>query len=98
MIKHICMFKLLEENKQANLRELLTRVQSLNSIEQVRHFEFRCNGEDLPESNYDVALIFDFDNKEDLEVYQNHPTHRAFGAFMGQIRESRACIDYYFDN
>lgn len=97
MIRHICMFKLLEENKQANLTELLQRVQSLNTIEQVKHFEVRCNGEDLPDSNYEVALIFDFENKEDLKIYQDHPTHRAFGAFMREIRESRACIDYYFD-
>ena len=78
------------------MRELLERVQSLNTIEQVRHFEVRCNGEDLPESNYEVALIFDFENKEDLDTYQNHPAHLAFGAFIKGIRESRACIDYYY--
>jgi hypothetical protein len=50
----------------------------------------------MPESNYDVSLIFDFDNAEDLQTYQDHPTHKAFGAFIGQIRESRACIDYEF--
>ncbi len=97
MIRHICMFKLLEENKQENLKELLQRVQSLNTIEQVKHFEVRCNGQDLPEDNYEVALIFDFKNKEDLKIYQEHPAHRTFGAFVKQIRQARACIDYYFD-
>lgn len=97
MIRHICMFKLQEENKEANLKELLNRVQSLNAIEQVKHYEVRCNGENLPTDNYEVALIFDFDNKEDLEIYQKHPAHLAFGAFIKGIRESRACIDYYFD-
>jgi hypothetical protein len=90
------MFKLLEENKEENLKELLTRVQVLKTIEQVKHFEVRCNGEDLPCDNYEVALIFDFENKEELKIYQEHPDHRAFGAFVKQIRQARACIDYYY--
>ena len=96
MIRHICMFKLKEENKQNNMDELMVRVQSLRSIEQLRGFDVVCNADGMPESNYDVALIFDFDNAEDLQTYQDHPTHKAFGAFIGQIRESRACIDYAF--
>ena len=96
MIRHICMFKLKEENKQANLEEMLVRVQSLRSIEQVREFEVVCNAPGMPESNYDVSLIFDFESAEALQTYQDHPTHKAFGAFIGQIRESRACIDYEF--
>ena len=96
MIRHICMFKLKEENKQANLQEMLTRVQSLREIKEVAAFEVVCNGPGMPESNYDVALIFDFANGQDLQTYQDHPTHKAFGAFIGGIRENRACIDYEF--
>jgi hypothetical protein len=91
------MFKLQEENKAANLKELLEKVQVLQTIEQVKHFEVRCNGEDLPQDNYEVALIFDFVDQNDLEAYRVHPLHRAFGDFVKKIRESRACIDYYFD-
>ena len=94
MIRHICMFKLKEENKPENLQELTVRVRSLRDIEQVRRFEVAFNGPDMPDSNYDVALIFDFETAGDLQAYQEHPTHKAFGAFIGQIRESRACIDY----
>lgn len=96
MIRHICMFKLKEENKKSNLEEILVRVQSLRDIAQVRGFDVVCNAPGMPESNYDVSLIFDFDNAEDLQTYQDHPTHKAFGAFIGQIRQSRACIDYEF--
>ena len=96
MIRHICMFKLKEENKQANLRETMLRTQSLKSIEQVRGFEVVCNAADMPQSNYDLALIFDFENAQDLQDYQDHPVHKAFGGFITEIRESRACIDYEF--
>ena len=94
MIRHICMFKLKEDNKAANLAEMLERVQTLKMIPQVKGFQVVCNDDDMPQSNYEVALIFDFDNAEDLQVYQEHPLHREFGAFVGQIRELRACIDY----
>ena len=97
MIRHICMFKLKEENKQANLQEALHRAQSLKAIEQVRGFEVVCNGPDMPESNYELALIFDFESAETLQAYQEHPVHQAFGKLIGQYREDRACIDYYFD-
>jgi hypothetical protein len=90
------MFKLKEDNKQANLEELLVRVQTLKTIEQVCGFDVVCNAQGMPDSNYDVALIFDFHSPEDLQTYQDHPTHKAFGAFIGQIRENRACIDYEF--
>ena len=33
---------------------------------------------------------------EGLNAYQIHPTHKAFGAFITPLRESRACIDYEF--
>ena len=96
MIRHICMFKLKEENKNANLQEALVRVQSLKEIEQIRRFEVVCNAEDMPESNYDLALIFDFENAAQLQTYQDHPLHKAFGSFITAIRENRACIDYEF--
>ena len=96
MIRHICMFKLKEENKPANLQEAMVRAQSLKSIEQVRGFQVVCNGADMPESNYELALIFDFENAQDLQNYQDHPVHKAFGSFITPIRESRACIDYEF--
>ena len=96
MIRHICMFKLKEENKQANLQEALVRAQCLKSIEQVCGFEVVCNAADMPESNYDLALIFDFKNAQELQAYQDHPVHKAFGGFITEIRESRACIDYEF--
>ena len=31
---------------------------------------------------------------EDLDAYQKEPKHLEFGAFISQVRESRACIDF----
>ena len=97
MIRHIVMFKLKEENKSASMKEFCERSKTLEAIGEVRRFEVVCNGHDMPQSNYDAALIIDFDNQEDLDRYQCNPIHQAFGAFVSGVRESRACIDYYFE-
>lgn len=96
MIRHICMFKLKEENKAENLAELLRRVETLRPIPQIKRFAVETNAEGLPEDNYEVALIFDFENAEELEIYRVSEPHVEFGKFMRTIRESRACIDYKF--
>lgn len=96
MIRHICMFKLKEENKEANLKETLARVEMLRGIEQIQRFEVVVNDSEAPESNYEISLIFDFKNMDDLMIYQKDERHIAFGDFIKQVRESRACIDYRF--
>lgn len=96
MIRHICMFKLKEENKEANLKEALVRVEKLRNIEQIKRFEVVVNDKEAPDSNYELSLIFDFDDMKELEIYQKDQRHVEFGDFIKQVRESRACIDYKF--
>lgn len=96
MIRHICMFKFKEENKEENLKEALVRVEALRGIEQIKRFEVVINDSDAPESNYEMSLIFDFNNMEELKTYQEDERHIAFGSYIKQVRESRACIDYRF--
>lgn len=96
MIRHICMFRLKDENKDENITEFLERAQTLREIPQLRHFEAVCNDKRTPDSNYDVSLIFDFDSVEDLNAYQTSPVHVKFGEFVASVKEARACIDYEF--
>ncbi len=94
MIRHICMFKLKEENKEENIAEFFERIQILKDIPEVKRFEVVRNCEGAPESNYDVSLIFDFDSLANLEEYQKNELHVSFGRFVATVREERACIDY----
>lgn len=94
MIRHICMFTLKEENKEANKKEFFKRAESLKAIETIKRFEVVGNSDEAPSSNYDVALIFDFENLADLNVYQKSPIHLEFAEFVFAVREGRACIDY----
>ncbi len=94
MIRHICMFKLKEENREENLAEALRRAESLRQIPHIRRFEVAFNAKEAPESNFELTLIFDFDSIDDLNAYQLDERHAAFGRYIGQIRTARACIDY----
>ena len=94
MIRHICMFTLKEENKENNIVEFLNRAETLKELQMIKRFEVVRNVEGTPASNYDVALIFDFDSVEALDEYQTAPTHLEFAKFVGSVRVDRACIDY----
>lgn len=96
MIRHICMFTLKEEDKEWKIADFLARAEELKAIPEIRRFDAARNVAGTPASNYDVALIFDFDTVDDLNAYQKSPVHVDFGEFVYTIRVDRACIDYEF--
>ena len=94
MIRHICMFTLKEDHKERNIIDFFERAEKLRELEMIKQFNVVRNAEKTPDSNYDVALIFDFDTVETLEEYQKSQLHVEFGEFVYSIRVDRACIDY----
>jgi len=96
MIRHICMFTIKEENKKESIAEFIRRAESLKALPQLKGYSVVTNAPGTPESNYDVALIFDFDNAQDLDIYQKSDLHVEFGKFVATIKKDRACIDHEF--
>lgn len=96
MIRHICMFKLKEENKEENLKHILQKAQELKEIKEIKAFDIVLNSQDAPIQNYDFSLIFDFESIEALNIYQENEIHVRFGNFITPLRDLRACIDYEF--
>lgn len=94
MIRHICMFTLRDEGKAQYVSEFMERAESLRAIGEIRRLEVVRNDLRTPATNYDVALIADFDTVDDLNAYQKSPVHLAFGEFVYTVRKERACIDY----
>lgn len=94
MIRHICMFKLKEENKEEVLAEVMERTKSLASIKTTTGGVTVTNSKDAPESNYDFCLIYDFEDIEGLNAYQVDPIHVACKDYFMEHIISRACIDY----
>ncbi len=101
MIKHIVMFKLAEEaegkTKAENLAYALDFLKGFEEIiPTLKGFEAVVNSQEAPESNYELALVCDFDDMQGLDEYQVHPRHKEFGAFITKVRMDRACIDYEY--
>ena len=94
MIRHICMFTLQDGGKEQHISDFMERAESLRAIGEIRRLDVVRNDPHTPATNYDVALIVDFDSVDDLDAYQKSPVHLAFGEFVYTIRKDRACIDY----
>ena len=88
------MFTLREANKERSISDFFERAEKLKELDIIKKFQIIKNAEKTPDSNYDVALIFDFDTVETLNEYQNSPQHLEFGEFVYSVRIDRACIDY----
>lgn len=99
MIRHIVMFSLLDEaegkSKSENLAEAVKRAEALRTkVPSLKAYSVVTNSPEADSTNYDIALVCDFDNMEGLNEYQNHPDHKEFGKFIVSVRKSRACIDF----
>jgi len=98
MIKHIVMWKLKDfaegADRARNAKRVKIELETLKlSIPQIVHLEVGINILSS-DAAYDVALYSTFNTEADLELYQNHPDHRAVAEFIGKIRESRVVVDY----
>jgi heme-degrading monooxygenase HmoA len=98
MIKHIVMWKLKDEaegnDRLANAREMKRRLdECAHIVPGILAFEVTLAQPGL-EATYDVVLYSEFENREALEAYATHPTHKALVPFIGAVREARQCMDY----
>ncbi len=98
MVRHIVLFRFLEEaegrKKEENVRLTREMLDALpQKIDLILKSETYINKKGANPENADLVLISDFASQEDLDAYIVHPDHKAVGAFMRPLRESRAAID-----
>jgi len=99
MIRHICMFKFKDfaegRSKEENIAITKSMLDKLPSeIEYIISSDTYVGVQDQKSDNYDLLLISDFNNLEELEKYKVHPKHVAVGDFMRPVRIARTCIDF----
>lgn len=99
MIRHICMFKFKDfaegRTKAENIAITKSMLDELPSqIKYIISSTTFVGAENQKTDNYDLLLISDFKNLEELEEYKIHPKHVAVGDFMRPVRLSRTCIDF----
>jgi len=101
MIKHVVFFKLAPfaegNSKQENALYLKAKLENLgNLIPELLKIEVFINILDVSADNYDIVLMAQFKNLQDLDVYVNHPEHVKVASFLGKVKTDRAAIDYHF--
>jgi hypothetical protein len=101
MVKHIACLKLKDfaegKSKSENALIFIEKLTSLKGkISVIKKFEAGINSPAASKQNFDVALVTEFENFEDLKFYQNHPEHLKLADFMRNISETRAAVDFEF--
>ena len=98
MIKHIVFWKLKEEanglSKEENAKAIKQKLESLNGqIEGLINIEVGIDFLHSAESA-DIVLYSEFESKDALNFYQQHPLHKAMMPFIAEARNERRVVDY----
>lgn len=99
MLKHIVMFKLKEKYKGKSKAELALEIKTAleklpEIIPQIRYYEIGINELSDPRA-YDIVLISAFEDKEQLEIYRNHPQHKETLQFILERAEDAKVVDFF---
>ena len=96
MVKHIVFFKLkpeLKDKKQAAQQVVNTLMPLKKLIPQIKHYELGINFAER-ETAFDIALISEFETRQDLETYRSHPLHRQAVEQIKPLITQTASVDY----
>jgi hypothetical protein len=98
MIKHIVMWRLQDGAEGQDVKKYCRKIKETlealrEKIPQVQHLEVGVNITDA-EYAADVVLYTEFATKEDLDLYQEHPDHKAVVPFLKAIAKERRFVDY----
>ncbi|NDV62588.1 Dabb family protein [Puniceicoccales bacterium CK1056] len=98
MITHLVFFRMLPEAEgstgEENAAELVEMLMKLpGKIPELVKLEAGRDFSRTPAS-FDVGLLTQFENKEDLETYRIHPEHQKVVKFVQKTTSERAVVDY----
>ena len=97
MIKHIVMWRVVEQNKQAAISQIKQALESLpEKITQIKSFEVGINVASSDRAA-DVVLVSLFNSLEELSLYQQHPEHVKVGMLIKQLTTEGRVVDYEVD-
>jgi hypothetical protein len=98
MVKHIVFWKFKDsipaDQRPATLRDIKQKFEALNGvIPGMRRLEI---GGDFSrnQDSFDFVLYSEFDSREALDGYQDHPKHRELIPFLGALRSEKRMVDY----
>ena len=93
MVRHIVLFRIKDEYRDEipqlvkNFYGMKGKIEGMVSLEAGADFLGS-------ERSYDLALITEFESREALDAYQNHPVHLPVKKRMHEVRSASAACDY----
>ncbi len=96
MVKHIVIWKLKDENKKENAAEIKKRLENLVGIvKEIKRLEVGINF-NSSDAAFDLCLICEFENEDDLNSYQVNENHVKVSKFVRSVITDRKVIDFNF--
>jgi hypothetical protein len=96
MIKHIVIWCLKEENKTKNSKAIKEKLEGLKKIiPELKYISVNSNIYNKY-TNCDLILECEFENMDELEIYQTHTKHIEIVDFIKSVATQRYCIEYEF--
>lgn len=93
-MKHIVMFDFKDENKNENIEQVKVMLLGLmDSVPTLKRMEVGINFCDEPRA-MDLSIISEFDSREGLELYANHPEHLNVVEFIKTVVNGSKVVDY----
>ena len=94
MVKHIVMFNFENENKKENLEKAKMMLDALvGTVPSLKSMEVGINFS-KEERAMDLSLYSEFNDKEGLDLYANHPEHLEVVKFIKSVAISSKVVDY----
>ncbi len=94
MLKHVVTWKMKEEGKAENMQKIKEMLEALPPrISQIKSLAVGVNENG---GEYDIILITDFENIDDLKIYDAHPEHQKVREFVRSVVETRIAVDYNY--
>jgi len=94
MVKHIVMFDFKDENKKENLLKAKVMLEALlESVPTLKNIEVGINFAQEDRA-MDLSLYSEFEDKEALKLYANHPAHLEVVAFIKSVASASKVVDY----
>ena len=95
MVKHIVFFKL-KDNSNEHKEYVKNLILDLkDKIDVIKGFEVGINFSE-EERAYDLALLSDFNSKEDLQIYATHPLHVEVINYLKSKETVTKVVDYSY--
>ena len=98
MVRHIVIWKLKDEFQEELKSSVLCKIGE--ELENLRHqidelVDLKVVTSALPSSNADMMLDSLFRDVNALKTYQVHPAHQNVALLIGDVIQSRTCLDFF---